>query len=297
MTYDVRISGEPIQDIDWVSSLKPKYMRERTGDFSDSRLANKLGSLSVKIFVAVPEVLDGIDHKEIETVDIVCMPELGKGRHESRTGVAFGQLVIERTHNHLKPISELVAAKYTNPNLAAREFAANRVFAKRLGEKSVYVPLGFMKDTNRPSSYNTALVTRYQHEATTLDSVFWNENASSEERLAHAALAGVWLGRLHDASLAHGDAQAKNIAFGSDNEPHYPDLETASDLVGLGRSLPSVQLSDIDDFLKFQEKPINDEEFAMFAEGYLSENGRMPFSYLKTMRGETKKPNRFSKID
>lgn len=265
-TYTIEIPGEPIQAISSVAELSTKYVRERTGDFTDSKLSAKLGSLSASQLLIMPP---DVSHIRIETnttnARLTQAPELGRTRHESRTEVAFGQLVILQSQR--ESIAEVAAVKYTSPVLAAREFAATRAVHKRIGEKYAYEPVGFLANETRSK---IGYISRYRHEITTLDRVFWNEDATDQQRLASAGRVGAWLAVLHDNGFAHGDAQAKNVAFDSANNPVYPDLETLESLSTTIERSTQQKLGDIDDFVRYQDRKLSTEEFDLFTESYRS---------------------------
>jgi hypothetical protein len=178
--------------------------------------------------------------------------------------VQFGQLVVERPHDDVA--TELVAVKYLPPHLAAREFAATNVVRSRLGVTAAYEPIGFIADAKR----RVGSISRYRHEVVTLDRVMWNEAATREQRLAGMAFAGTWLATLHDSGIAHGDAQAKNVAHDSANNPVMIDLETARELDDDRDASKRSMLSDIGDYLRYQPTQPTNEEYMAFVGSYLA---------------------------
>ncbi len=264
--YDTRISKVVLQDITDVSVLSSRYDRTRDKDFSDTRLARKLGTIAHgELLINQQYIL--LDQNYDRDAKLLHIPELGKSRHESRLSVAFGQLVIRQPSR--EQVSELVAVKYTSSSQAAREYAATNTVRKRMSDGSAYTPLGFIKHNDRARN-NTGLLTRYRHEVLTLDSVFWNDAATTSQRLAATTHAALWLSMLHENDIAHGDAEPKNIAFSSDETPVYVDLETAHDLGDPQVFRSALELSDISDFVRYQDQPLSPEELELFIDTYLS---------------------------
>jgi hypothetical protein len=161
--------------------------------------------------------------------------ELGKGRHQSRRQVGFGQLVLSgavRTEQ-----TELVAVKPTSPELAAREFGAmntlNALYsAVHPGRLLSFEPVGFMR---APDQSGVSLLTRYDHPVRTLDLVMWDPDQPPSESQARAALSecALALATVHGSKIAWCDAQPKNV--GSDSEGvRCVDFEEAADLTGPG---------------------------------------------------------------
>jgi hypothetical protein len=264
LPYDIAMTDQVLQAIDSTAELSSKYVRERTGDFSDSRLSGKLGSLAANQLNLLPANLSKVSLDEASTATLYEVPKLGLGRQESRAGVQFGQLVVERPHDDVA--TELVAVKYLPPHLAAREFAATNVVRSRLGVTAAYEPIGFIADAKR----RVGSISRYRHEVVTLDRVMWNEAATREQRLAGMAFAGTWLATLHDSGIAHGDAQAKNVAHDSANNPVMIDLETARELDDDRDASKRSMLSDIGDYLRYQPTQPTNEEYMAFVGSYLA---------------------------
>ncbi len=267
--YDTRISETPLQDIQTVSVLSGRYDRIRDKDFTDTRLARKLGTIAQNELLVAQEYVShvALDQGSDSVAELIHIPELGKSRHESRLAVAFGQLVIRQPHR--ERVSELVAVKYTSSSQAAREYAATNAVRKRIGDSYAYTPLGFVKRSGKPHS-STGLLTRYRHEVLTLDGIFWNDMATQSQRLAATAHAALWLATLHEHDIAHGDAEPKNIALSSDEVPVYVDLETAHDLSDPQIFRPTLELDDISDFVRYQDQPLSPGELELFSDTYLS---------------------------
>ena len=262
--YEIRVSQEPLQEVSSVGQFGYKYLRERGGDFYDSRLAAKLGSLAVGQLAIAPVDISRLIAEEGSQATLLRVPELEKTRHESRTAVQFGQLVVEGARRESQ--AELVAVKYTRPSLAGRELSATREVQKRLGPASAYEPIGFI---GREEKKDVGYISRYRHEVGTLDRVFWNREATEEQRLAAAGRAGVWLGMLHDSGLVHGDAEAKNIAHDNADNPVYPDLETMSEIPADIDEAYRRQVGDLSDFIRFHDCRLSREEFEAFFETYI----------------------------
>ncbi len=260
--YDIAVDGQPIQQIETVSVLSNKYIRERTGDFSDSRLSAKLASLATGELSVAPHEVSRMTVEAGSTGKLLEVPDLGRGRQESRRAAQFGQLLLERPQRDIA--AELVAVKYTTPRLAAREFAATNTVRSRLGYDAAYEQIGFVSN-----GHHIGGISRYRHEVTTLDRVLWNDAATREQRLAAMAFAGVWLGTLHEHGIAHGDAQMKNIAHDSADHPIAVDLESAHDLDD-PRVIPERLIAnDIADTLLLQPYRLRREEFSAFRDSYL----------------------------
>lgn len=238
-----RVEGTPIhQGLDTVSYLGPRYLREPTGDFSDTRLSAKLGSLTSNALVLLPE---DVSHISLDTlpdlpnIRLTEIPELGRGRQNSRTGVKFGQLHI--SNNTAAPIAELVAAKFIHRLTAPRELNAARALNHRFGQDLAFRPLGFVRHPDGRTGY----LSRYEHDVTTLDNVLWNETASETQRCEAMGFAGLWLASLHNHGLIHGDAQAKNIAYDSSRQPRFVDLEGMHDISHGALDTQTTRLLDI----------------------------------------------------
>lgn len=261
--YEIRVSQEPLQEVSSVSQFGYKYLRERGGDFYDSRLAAKLGSLAAGQLAVAPTDISRLSVEEGAQATLLRVPELEKTRHESRTAVQFGQLVLEGLQR--EPQAELVAVKYTRPSLAGRELSATREVQKRLGVAFAYEPIGFI---GREETKEVGYISRYRHEVGTLDRVFWNEEATDAQRLAAAGRAGAWLGMLHASGLAHGDAEAKNIAHDNADNPVYPDLETMSEIPIDDGQAYKKQYDDLSDFIRFHDRRLSGDEFENFFETY-----------------------------
>jgi tRNA A-37 threonylcarbamoyl transferase component Bud32 len=213
-----RIEGRILQPVSTVSELKSKYVRQVDDyDFNDSRLIRKLGSLGDNELSLSSRVSVEPDN----TAQLVEIDAFDMSRQESRTGVKFGQLALDSTVGLQKV--EHVAVKYTNPTLASREFVATNTLSGT--GLNTFTPLGFIKNDT-----DTGIVSRYQHEIQTLDNSLWSEEefARTAKRQRALARTGVWLATLHAHNFVHGDAQPKNVAFDSREQPFYIDLETAS---------------------------------------------------------------------
>lgn len=245
-----RIEGRSLQPVSAVSELKSKYVRQvEDHDFNDSRLIRKLGSLSNNELTLTSEVAVESDH----TAQLRHIDNFERSRQESRTGVTFGQLALESSVALQKV--EHVAVKYTNPTLAAREFVATNALS--YFDLNSFTPLGFIQNNN-----DIGMITRYKHEIQTLDNTLWSEEEFDHEKKRQRALArtGVWLATLHANNFVHGDAQPKNIAFDSKEEPFYMDLETASQHHQNALSLRDGIVGDFTDFAAHQIRPLPKQE-------------------------------------
>lgn len=255
-SYSARMEGEPLQKIEAVSCLNPRYLRERSGDFHDSKLAAKLTSLKDSSLVLYPDAFhEIIDECGDITAELIEKQEFAHSRRESRTEVRFGQLLFSSpSHGEA---AELVSVKYTTPRLAAKESAASRAINRNSYlspfSPAAFLTLGFLKRGDQ-----VGYITRYKHNVITLDNVLWNdEEPLTEERVVKAlGKAARWMADLHSQGITHGDAQSKNIAITASSQPHYPDLEDAH-LHSTQAELKQYSLDDIETFLRFQPQQIN----------------------------------------
>lgn len=236
--YDVQISGIPLQEVGTVSTLSEHHANpdRYTASFTASRLKSKLGSLDDNELSLVGSEFSALPIIEGTTATLTDLgDDFAQTRGQSRTEVQFAQLVLEGETAGQK--ADIVAVKYNDPIHAAREFAAmcavNAVIAHPYAQSS-FRPLGFVQsaDKSQPKRPVIGLITRYEHEVLTLDRVFWDREHMPTELEAQHALgcAAVWMARLHEHGIAHGDAQAKNIAEGNVSAPRYIDLEDAINL-------------------------------------------------------------------
>jgi len=271
-TPSTRVQGDPIQTgLDTVSYLGPRYLRERTGDFTDSRLAQKLSSLAVGTLVLLPEHISGInvegtsDPANSLAIHLTEIPELAAGRENSRHEVKFGQL--HMSGEEIIPITELVAAKYLHRVAAPRELHSSLEINRRFGEDVAFTPLGFVR---HPETNKIGYLSRYEHGVVTLDNVLWEESASPTLREEAMGFAGLWLASLHNHAIIHGDAQAKNIARDSSQRLRYPDLEGAHTFDPddpMSRIKRLVDVSDV--FNRVYMPETSRDENEAFIEGYL----------------------------
>lgn len=259
------IPGKPIQIIDSASYLNgAKYLRNIESDFTDSRLALKLGSLAQNELLLLPtDVSDISADLNNARITTSLLPGMEIGRQNSRSEVKFGQLTI--TGATQKPLTEQVAAKYTHVVPAVREFFAGRAVDRRFGHKMTYTPLGFASNQGKIGA-----LSRYEHNVVSLDNILWSLNATPEQRLGAMAHAGVWLAELHNHGIIHGDAQAKNIAYSSDGEPRYIDLEGAADIHHGSLDNETRRLLDIGNLFDPQTSPTDAEpdEISTFIDYY-----------------------------
>lgn len=260
-----RVEGPPIQGIDGVSFLGPRYLRERSGDFSDTTLSAKLGSVAANHLLLLPPSISAIDidTTSISSIALTAVPNLDSGRRNHSNKVEFGQLHIDSSEH--PSVAELVAIKYLHRLRAPSEMHASRVVNNRFGEQLAFAPLGFVKSDDASMGY----LTRYEHSVTTLDNVLWHLEPH-EKRLNAMSRAGLWMSALHNHGIIHGDAQAKNIAFGSNNKPRYIDLETATDINHGLFDKETKRLLDIADLYNPRYMPkTSQEEDEAFIDSYL----------------------------
>lgn len=200
-------------------------------DFEGSRLAGKLRALRAGTFMAIDSEFGDIETGDTSLkVNAYEIPDMGKGRQESKWAVKFGQLVL--TSKSQGERTELVAMKPTPSRAAAREYHASEAVADSLydvhGYRTTFPYLGFFRDR---LSKRINAVTRYEHAVQSADVVMWNRSQvpSSEQVIDVFRKAANSLADLHGHALVgHGDAQPKNIA--SDNRGvRIIDLEDALD--------------------------------------------------------------------
>lgn len=275
---ETRIDGKPIQpSLRTVSYLGPRYLRERTGDFTDSRLTSKLGSLSTSHLALLPQDVSKISLEESDEygsrdydIHLTEIPHLRAGRENSVHEVQFGQLHISSEITH--PLTELVAVKYLNKGKAAVEMHAGREINKRFGTDVSLEGIGFIR---KPDTSEVGYLTRYNHSIVTLDNVLWNREANKTLREEAMGFAGLWLASLHNHQVTHGDAQAKNIAYDSTQMPRYVDLEHASSFNPDEYSSKQKRLDDVSDLFNqtFMPKTSPDEN-EIFIDAYLDQQER-----------------------
>lgn len=230
--YSVEWGGERGPEVP-VRMLTPDKVKHPSPghDFVSRDLVRRLGRMPAGAAWLVQTQFAAVD-AEGAKAHINLIPELGNGRRESRTGVQFGQMVINSPSQ--KERAELVAVKPLSPYLAAREFGAMSVMngLARLrddGRGRSFTPLGFYRS---PEGRQIALISRYEHQVVTLDNLLWDETERPipelrvRAALSHTALA---LADAHSSGIILGDPQPKNI--GTDNMGYrYPDLEAAREL-------------------------------------------------------------------
>lgn len=273
-----RIEGSPIQsDLQTIAYVAPRYLRERAGDFTDSRLASKLGTLATDTLLLLPGEISGVHVENIGNdhdymINLTRIPELAAGRKNSQHEVDFGQLHIASDSTH--PITELVAAKYIHRLTAPKEFHASRAVNQRFGSDVSFTPIGFTRESH---SNDIGYLTRYEHGVVTLDNVLWDRLANPGLKEEAMGFAGLWLASLHNHDIIHGDAQAKNIAYDSSQQPRYPDLEGAESFDPLDPWSRIQRLKDVEDvFNKVYMPDTTKEENTAFIEAYLEHQSNSP---------------------
>ncbi len=277
---EIVVSGGSIQDIHNVTTLRESYVCERNGNFSDSRLAAEVGSLSVGTLMLLPAKISRVDTTGMRSPSVYLneMRDLSGGRKCSRTEVKFGQMSI--VDSAARPLIDFVAAKYMHRANVAREFAASCAINQRFGERVSFQPIGFLKDANGRSG----LLTRYEHGVVTLDNILWNRAATSEQRKSAISQAAIWMAQLHDHGIIHGDAQPKNIAYDSSGRSRYVDLESAYECTSGGLSPEINKLFDVTDFTQSVEAQFNPEELMLFIDQYMNaQGGRYPLEEIELM--------------
>lgn len=275
--HELAIQGEPIQGVESLSVLDgKKYVREREGNFTDSRLKSKLGSMAVNHLALLPLEVSGIETSADGTRDdihLTIIPGLELGRQKSRSVVKFGQLYID--NNLDKPITEIVAVKYVHPIPAIREMNASLAVDRRFNQRLTYDPLGFIKHPDGKVGY----ITRYEHDVVSLDNILWNDQSTPEQRDQAMARAAIWMAKLHSVGIIHGDAQAKNIALDSAQLPHYIDLEGATDVEYGALDSTTKRLLDIGNLFDpdSMKLGVSDDEIMHFTDNYMdSQYGPLP---------------------
>lgn len=266
--HELAIHGAPIQEVASISVLDgKKYARERAGDFTDSRLKAKLGSVPVNELVLLSPEVSGIKTpaNNIDSdIHLTIIPNLELGRRNSRSVVNFGQLYIDSHHN--KPITEIVAVKYVHSIPAIREMHASLAVNRRFGQPLAYDPLGFIRHPDG----NLGYVTRYEHNVISLDNVLWNPRSTPSQRNQAMARSGFWMAQLHNKGIIHGDAQAKNIALDSTGSPRYIDLEGAADMRHGTLDTATKRLLDISNLFDPEsiKREVSDDEIIYFSDQY-----------------------------
>lgn len=265
------ITGPVIQHITDCSYLSKRYMRERQGDFSDTTLSAKLGSIAAGHLLLLPREVSEID-VDTDNTDMIALTEVGqleKGRTNRSNDIKFGQLYLSST---LHPSSaELIAAKYLHRLRIPSELNAAAAVNKRFGDRLAFSPIGIVRRGN-----DFGYLTRYEHSVMTLDNILWHPDATNEQRLSAMSRAGLWMAALHNHGIIHGDAQAKNIAFDNSNKPRYPDLEKATDINhGLLDTETKRLLDIIDLYNPTYMPPVSGEETRTFIDTYLDNQTSM----------------------
>lgn len=275
--HELAIHGTPVQEVASISVLdRKKYVRERAGDFTDSRLKSKLGSAPVNELVLLPPEISGIKTppNNIDSdIHITIIPGLELGRKNSRSVVNFAQLYIDSHRN--KPITEIVAIKYVHSIPAIREMHASLVVNRRFGLPLAYDPLGFIKHPDG----NLGYVTRYEHNVVSLDNILWNAHSTPPQLNQAMARSGFWMAELHNKGVIHGDAQAKNIALDSTGSPRYIDLEGAADMQHGPLDTATKRLLDISNLFDPDsiKREVSADEIIYFADQYTrAQDGSYP---------------------
>ena len=261
-----RAEGPAIQSIDSSSYLGGRYLRKRTGDFCDTTLSAKLGSILVNHLALLQPHVSGIDvdTTSVDSIALTAIPHLSDGRNNHSNDVEFGQL--HRDSSEHPSTAELVATKYLHRLRVPREMHASLAINERFGEQLAFAPIGFVKRADASIGY----ITRYEHSVITLDNVLWHPESVREQRLNAMSRAGLWMAALHNHGIVHGDAQAKNIAFDSSNRPRYPDLERATDINHGLTDRETRRLLDITDLFNRTYMPrTSQEETVTFIDAYL----------------------------
>lgn len=216
-----------------VEPLPTRYLQPpRPGkDFGGSKLCNKLMRLPNGVFFTVSDQFADV-HTGDESlrVDGYLIPEMARGRQESKREVAFGQLVLRSKSQG--EYTEMVAIKPMPSRAVAHEFHASERVAHALqdvhGRRTTFTTLGFFRDE---ASATVNLVTRYEHGVKSTDGLMWNRTTmpSTDQVIDVLRRAAISLGDLHGkAAVAHGDSQPKNIAADT-RGVRIIDLEDAKD--------------------------------------------------------------------
>ena len=182
--------------------------------------------------------------------------ELEKGREQSVNEVKFGQMVLTSFFDYERP--ELVAAKpFRRPNDAVHELAVSAILNKITRYKHAFQPIGLWRNVR--GLYH--LLSRYEHDVITFDSVLWADRDQEPEAVTPQSSAKavrmslLGLGQLHALGFSHNDAQAKNLGIDSERV-RFIDLQSCQVFPRTHKNAPPDPintgqrvLKDIDTFL------------------------------------------------
>ena len=182
--------------------------------------------------------------------------ELARGREQSVNEVRFGQMVLGSSFDYQRP--GLIAAKpFRRPNDAVHELAISALLNMTTTYQHAFQPIGLWR--NDRGIYH--LLTRYEHEVITYDSVLWADRVEEPDALTPQTVAKavrmslLGLGQLHALGFSHNDAQAKNLGADS-KRVRFVDLQATRVFPRTHRNAPpdpiaagQKVLSDIDAFM------------------------------------------------
>lgn len=186
----------------------------------------------------VAKHLSGVDKTSLQA-EFAEIDDLGEGRQASFNGVIFGQMVLGSYYDHERP--ELVALKpFSHAKDVVHEMAVNSYVNRQTKFPQAFTPLGVWRRDE--GDYN--LITRYEHNVISYDSIFWADSEQEPTALTPATaekairMSALGLGQLHGLGLAHGDSQVKNL--GEDSEKiRFIDLESAKPFTRSHRDAPA----------------------------------------------------------
>lgn len=185
----------------------------RDKGFAASALTNDVRSIGAGEFLLFDTPYAVIAEDNDTKAHFNEIPELGLSRQRSAQGVIFGQLIVS-SEMERQAVDHVAIKPYNLARAAVQEAGAlhvvNGLITGRTRPLS-FEPLGFYQF---PDGKQTGLITRYDASVQTQDNLFWNPDVEPTEPEARRAFhhAAVALSALHSQSLAHRDAQAKNIA-------------------------------------------------------------------------------------
>lgn len=271
--------GEATSLVDYdLQLLNSKYSRApRLGkDFESSPLANRLGNMPDRTVMGFAEQFNGVDIADSTLrLNAYLIEAMAHGREESKRQVWFGELALKSKSQ--SEHAELVAIKPMTAKSAAREYHASEAVANRLqetyGRRVTFEGLGFYFDQ---FTWKNNLITRYEHGVQSMDRVLWSRDSmpAQDQVIDVFSKAAETLAVLHgEATIAHGDAQPKNIAADV-RGIRIIDLEEASDMLNPNKEVDIFKANrlikkDLEDFLLGLGGDYTDLVKEYFAEPYV----------------------------
>lgn len=221
---------------------------KRDKGFAASGVTNDVRSIEPGSFLLLAEPFAVLSTDSKTVAHFNEIPELSLSRQRSAQEVIFGQLVVSSATT--PEAVELVAIKpYNLARGAVQEAGALHVVNNLDPDHNrllAFEPLGFYR---MPDGRQSGLITRYDASVITQDNLLWNpDRPPTDAEVCQAfSQAAVALGGLHYHSLAHHDAQVKNIA--RDNKGvRIVDL---TELRHVGSNEEDARLSVQDDIRKY----------------------------------------------